>query len=96
MSIYSDMRPDELPNPFNQIAQAIGVENTLLLIQALNGQIWHLRVPNLKNATMNFVVRKVPEEFNGANYAALATKYNYSETEIRRIIRTAAYISSWT
>ncbi len=37
MGIYSDMRPDEFPNPFNQIAQVIGVENTLLLIQALSG-----------------------------------------------------------
>ena len=74
-----------LNDVYRDIADEIGVENTLAIYQMFRGT--QVSFPNrlfLKEHIHDAII----SEYNGNNVAQLAQKYNYSERSIWRILKT--------
>lgn len=84
------MKPDEiklseLPEVYQTIAELIGLENMVLLAETFDGEyVYFPKIESLRRFSRN---RKIVEEFNGANYKALAQKYALTETHVRAIVK---------
>lgn len=76
--------PDGLNDVYRDIADEIGVENTLAIYKLFHGT--QISFPNRlfsKEYTHNAIIN----EYNGSNVPQLAQKYNYSERSVWRILK---------
>lgn len=80
---------EDLPESIRDIAEAIGLGNTLTLVRLCGGQSPY--IPKMETCEQAARYRVIHEEFknsrSGRVYAELAKKYNYSESYIRDLIR---------
>lgn len=79
-----ELTADDLPEPYRQIAQLIGVKNTVSLADALGGT--HIYLPKVESALRSLRDRKIRQEFTGYNYRELAHKYDLTEKWVRAIV----------
>ncbi|KKO20915.1 MAG: hypothetical protein DCC43_11955 [Candidatus Brocadia sp.] len=81
----NDIRPNDLPAYYQQIAKVIGIENAIKLGKEFGGEQFYL--PKLDICLARVKKRKIIEEFKGGNYGALAGKYGVTSAWVRQIIR---------
>ena len=85
-----DIQAEDLPETFQDIAELIGLENALALVDLCGGM--SLYIPKKDSCELAAKSRKIYEDYknsaSGTVYADLAKKYNYAENHIRRIVRT--------
>lgn len=75
---------DSLNSIYRELADIIGIENTMKLHAEFKGQ--QISFP-VKLHNKQYIHNEIKNEFNGANLKQLAAKYDYSERTIRRIVR---------
>ncbi len=75
---------EELPDPYKEMAELIGVENTIKLAERFGGITAYL--PKVDSIVRKARDEKIKEEFNGYNYDSLARKYNISSQWVRIIV----------
>ncbi len=75
-----------LNDVYRDIADEIGVENTLAIYKLFHGT--QISFPN-RLFSKEYTHKAIISEYNGNNVPQLAQKYNYSERSIWRILKTA-------
>ena len=75
---------DSLNSIYRELADIIGIENTMKLHAEFKGQ--QISFP-VKLHNKQYVHEEIKNEFNGANLKQLAVKYGYSERTVRRIVQ---------
>lgn len=84
-----DVTIDDLPESYRDIAELIGLENAMKLVDRCGGMTMY--VPKSDTCVLQAKCRAIYDEWrdstSGSIYADLARKHNYTETHIRRIIR---------
>ena len=84
-----DVKMEDLPEFFQDIASIIGLDNAMKLVELAGGT--SLYIPKYDSCILAAKSRRIYDEWkastSGNPYAELAQKYNYSETHVRRIIR---------
>lgn len=76
--------PDGLNDVYRDIADEIGVENTLAIYKLFHGT--QISFPN-RLFSKEYIHNAIINEYNGSNVPQLAQKYNYSERSIWRILK---------
>lgn len=78
---------NDMPESFRELAEIIGEEAAMELCRAMGG----LKVYIPKTDSFERIIRnkKIVADFNGSNYAELATRYGFTESHIRNIINEA-------
>lgn len=79
-----EIRVDDLPEVYQTVAEAIGLDSAIKLSETLGGTSYYF--PKLDKLMAAIRDKKIKEEFTGYNHKALATKYSLSEIWIRRIV----------
>ncbi len=80
-----DERDNELLNSvYKEIADVLGMDVAMDIYKMFKGQQISFPVRFLNPARIQKIII---QEYDGTNVKALATKYNYSEKTVRRIIR---------
>ncbi len=74
----------ELNEVYRDIANEIGIENTMAIFQLFHGT--QVSFPN-RLFSKEYTHQAIILEYNGSNIAQLAQKYNYSERTIWRILK---------
>lgn len=69
---------------YREIADEIGIENTLALYRMFHGT--QISFPN-RLFSKEYIHKAILKEYNGNNVHQLAQKYNYSERSIWRILK---------
>jgi len=75
---------DDLAGIYQEIAEAIGVENTMCLYKIFKGQ--QVTFPQ-KFISSSYITNKIKEEYTGHNAKELAQKYNFTERYIRMLAK---------
>ena len=73
-----------LNNVYKEISEKLGVDAAMEIYRMFKGQQINFPVRFFNPARIQ---RIIIEEYDGTNIRTLATKYNYSEKTIRRIIK---------
>jgi Mor family transcriptional regulator len=81
----NDIRLEDLPPTYQQIARVIGLENIVKLARELGGE--SLYFPKLDICLARMKKQKIIEEFKGGNYGELSRKYKVTSSWVRQIIR---------
>ena len=81
---FDDIKPDDLPEECRQIAELIGFDALLKLIQARGGE--HVYFPKLESVASAARNRAIRDEFNGRNYRYLAKKHGLTVRWVRVIV----------
>lgn len=76
--------PDGLNDVYRDIADEIGVENTLAIYKLFHGT--QISFPN-RLFSKEYIHNAIINEYNGSNVPQLAQKYNYSERSVWRILK---------
>lgn len=76
--------PDGLNDVYSDIADEIGVENTLAIYKSFHGT--QISFPN-RLFSKEYIHNAIINEYNGSNVPQLAQKYNYSERSVWRILK---------
>ena len=76
--------PDGLNDIYRDIADEIGVENTLAIYKLFHGT--QISFPN-RLFSKEYIHNAIINEYNGSNVPQLAQKYNYSERSAWRILK---------
>ena len=76
---------NDLPHPYNQIAQGLGIETALELAAEYGGRAVYF--PKIERALQSIRNERIVKEFDGGNVTYLAKKYNLTESWIREILR---------
>mgnify|MGYP001055654789 FL=1 len=76
--------PDGLNDVYRDIADEIGVENTLAIYKLFHGT--QISFPN-RMFSKEYIHNAIINEYNGSNVPQLAQKYNYSERSVWRILK---------
>ncbi len=74
----------ELNDVYRDIANEIGIENTMAIFQLFHGT--QVSFPN-RLFSKEYIHKAIVREYNGNNIPQLAQKYNYSERTIWRILK---------
>ncbi len=74
----------ELNDIYQDIANEIGIENTMAIFQLFHGT--QVSFPN-RLFSKEYIHKAIVHEYNGNNIPQLAQKYNYSERTIWRILK---------
>lgn len=82
--IAREMRPEDLPGGYRDVARIVGVENALKLSEQLGGLPFYF--PKIGSLIVKKRDQYIRKEFNGANYKELARKYGLTEVWVRRIL----------
>ena len=69
---------------YREIAERLGIDTAMDIYQMFKGQQITFPVRFLNPTRIQQIII---QEYDGTNIRALATKYNYSEKTVRRIIR---------
>jgi len=80
-----DPKNISLPEALQEIADHIGIKNTLKIINLFPGCT--IYIPTKASIMKNHIYNKIWEEFNGLNHRSLAIKYNISERCAREKLR---------
>ena len=80
---FNDQR-ESLNSIYRELADIIGMENTIKLYDEFKGQ--QVSFP-VKLHNKQYVHEEIKNESNGANLKQLAVKYGYSERTVRRIVQ---------
>lgn len=83
MDMVNDLTLDMIPKAYRPIAEAIGIENLAKLAEVIGGTTFYL--PKLESFVRPVRDERIKAEFNGANHAALALKYNVTERWVRQL-----------
>ena len=83
----SKVKSKDLCGVYSEIANLLGMEVALKLHSAYHGQQISFPVHFYSNV---YIARLIVEEYDGTNVKQLATKYNYSEKWVRKIIKEGA------
>lgn len=84
----SDIRIDDLPPEFRDVADAIGFGAALRLVEVRGGEA--IYIPKMDKLARFARDRAIRAEFTGCNHRELARKYNLTVVMIRRIVGGAA------
>ena len=76
--------PELLNNVYKEISERLGMDTAMEIYRMFKGQQISFPVRFLNPAKIQ---KLIIEEYNGTNLKILATKYNYSEKTVRRIIK---------
>lgn len=76
--------PEDVPEDFQDIAEALGMEGFLKLVALCGGQ--DLYIPKRESLERGPRDRAIRARFDGGNYRALAAQYRLSVRQIRKII----------
>ena len=76
--------PDGLNDVYRDIADEIGLENTLAIYKLFHGT--QISFPN-RLFSKEYIHNAIINEYNGSNVPQLAQKYNYSERSVWRILK---------
>ena len=76
---------DGLNDVYREIADEIGVENTLAIYRMFRGT--QISFPS-RLFSREYTHKAIISEYNGKNIPQLAQKYNYSERSVWRILKT--------
>ncbi len=80
------IRNDDFPSDFRQVAQCIGLDSAIKLIEAFSGvQVY---IPKYESVMRPIRNRAIKNEFDGSNYKRLACRYGLSERRVRDILRS--------
>ncbi len=74
----------DIPEEYQDIAEALGLKTFLRLSQLCGGQ--DLYIPKLESLERGPRDRDIRARFNGGNYRALAAQFRLSERQVRKII----------
>lgn len=83
-SWMEELPVDRFPEPYQSIAQEIGVENAVKIARMYAGM--GLYFPKLDDVLIELRNAKIRAEFDGGNYKALARKYDLTERWIYQIL----------
>lgn len=84
MEWYEEISPDELTEPYKDLARIIGLKNTITIAEKYQGMALYL--PKLDGLIRKIRDDKIRKEFNGGNYRELAIKYKLTEVWVRQIV----------
>lgn len=73
-----------LNNVYREISERLGMDTAMEIYQMFKGQ--QISFP-VRFFNPSRIQKIIIQEYNGSNIRLLATKYNYSEKTVRRIIR---------
>lgn len=76
---------NDLPTRLREVAEIIGLRNTLKLAQKYQGIPLYLNM--LDSAIAEARNRRIRKEFNGSNHRQLAQKYRLTEVWIRQLLK---------
>lgn len=76
--------PDLLNSVYKEISEKLGMDAAIEIYQTFKGQQINFPVRFFNPTRIQQLITK---EYDGTNIRTLATKYNYSEKTIRRIIK---------
>lgn len=76
--------PELLNNVYKEISERLGMDTAMEIYRMYKGQQISFPVRFFNPAKIQ---KLIIEEYNGTNLKILATKYNYSEKTVRRIIK---------
>jgi len=77
--------PEDLPEPLATIAEWVGVEKAITLIDKFGGE--RIYIPCLSTLRRQVRNRKILKEFTGYNLRSLAQKHRLSVQSIRNIVK---------
>lgn len=83
-STLRTIRPEDIPEEYQDILDTLGMESFLELIRLCGGQTLYL--PKLDSLEREGRDREIRARFNGGNYRALACQFRLSERQVRKII----------
>jgi Mor family transcriptional regulator len=89
---YEEINPDELPEPYKDMAKVIGMKHTIDLAKMYQGTGFYL--PKLDSVLNRIRDKKIKSEFNGGNYKELAIRYGLTERWVRQIVDTSEVIDN--
>ena len=78
------IRPDDLPEVYQEMAAVIGVEATVTLAQNFAGTSVYF--PKLERALLSLRNAAIQREFDGANVKLLSRRWNLSARHVRHIV----------
>ncbi|MBU1275215.1 MAG: hypothetical protein KJ720_07540 [Proteobacteria bacterium] len=80
----SRVRPEQLPEVYQEIAGIIGLEPTLHLAQVFSGNSVYF--PKLERSLLDLRNQLIRDEFDGANTRQLARRWSLSTRHLRHIL----------
>lgn len=84
MSVLDSLQIEDLNEEWQQIADAVGIDNVRKLFREFPGSyVYFPKLDDLERSSRN---QRIREEFNGYNFRALAKKYGLSERSVRYIV----------
>jgi Mor family transcriptional regulator len=82
----TDIKIEDLPLEFQDMAKRFGIEAALWVIRMRGGEYVYIpRMPSILRTARNRLIRS---EFDGSNFRHLARKYHLSTVYIRKIVNT--------
>lgn len=78
------VRPQDLPEVYQEMAEVIGVEATVQLARTFSGSSVYF--PKLERALLTLRNEVIRREFDGANVKQLARRWNLSARHLRHIV----------
>jgi Mor family transcriptional regulator len=75
---------EALPEVYQEMAEVIGVKNTVLLAQSFAGTSVYF--PKLERALLSLRNQTIRREFDGANIKSLSRRWNLSARHLRFIV----------
>ena len=84
--VKEDLYAQDLADIYMEIAEAIGIENTLLVYDVLKGR--QISFPQ-RIYRKEYVESYIKENYNGKNIRELSRKFGYTERRIKQIINSA-------
>lgn len=83
MELHKLITLDDLTDEQQRVAEIVGLPNYVALTKVFGGT--YVYFPTLDGISRPARNRLIQQEFNGANYKDLATKYGVSEITVRRL-----------
>lgn len=77
--------PEDLPEPLATIAEVVGVEKAIVLVDKFGGE--RIYIPCLSTLRRQVRDRKIKKEFNGYNLRTLARKHRLSTQRVKQIVK---------
>lgn len=83
--LVENIKLEDLPEPYDRMAEWLGLENVIKLAQELGGA--NVYFPKLDAVYRAIRDRALRSEFTGFNIPQLAKKYDLTENRVREILR---------
>ena len=80
----AEARTELLNTVYREVSEKLGMETAMEIYQMFKGQ--QVSFP-MRFFNPSLIQQSIIEEYDGTNIRLLATKYNYSEKSVRRIIK---------